>query len=169
MSRSVKSLLAKKSGILLDIGCGTNKQKGFIGMDRRKLPGVDIVHDLESFPYPLPDNACLSIVGIHIVEHIKPWKMIEFMNELWRITQPNGQLYFVMPYSVNDLYVQDPTHCNPCNENTWKYFDPRYEHYQFYTPKPWLLDPAPRWQASGLMEVIFRKATDAKMGKDRKG
>ncbi len=35
--------LKNKAGILLDIGCGGNKQKGFVGMDKRKLKGVDII------------------------------------------------------------------------------------------------------------------------------
>jgi hypothetical protein len=63
----------KHKGILLDLGCGENKRHGFVGMDKRKLKGVDIVHDLEIFPYPLESESCLSIVGSHIVEHISPF------------------------------------------------------------------------------------------------
>ncbi len=172
MTKKLERLLAKKSGILLDIGCGENKQQGFVGMDRRKLPNVDIVHDLERFPYPLPDESCLTIIGSHIVEHIKPWLMIDFMNELWRITKPRGQLVFIHPYGVNRLFQQDPTHCNPCNEATWQYFDPHYPLWQIYKPKPWQLDPGPIWQPSGIMEVMFRKMREvplAEVGKDRKG
>jgi len=97
--------------IKLDVGCGNNKQPGFIGMDKRKLKGVDIVHDLESFPYPIPDNSCRIITASHLVEHIKPWLMIDFMNELWRIMEPGGQLAFAYPYGVNSGFQQDPTHC----------------------------------------------------------
>lgn len=158
----LQKLLKAKRGILLDIGCGENKQKGFVGMDRRKLPGVDIVHDLERFPYPLPDESCLTIVGSHIVEHIKPWLMLDFMNELWRIAKVGAQLYFVHPYGVNTLFVQDPTHCNPCNEATWQYFDPNCPLWQIYKPKPWQLDPGPTWNSAGVMEVMFRKVHDTR-------
>ncbi len=158
---TIKELLKTKGGIRLDIGCGENKQPEFVGMDRRKLPGVDIKHDLEVFPYPLPDACCIAIVGSHIVEHIKPWLMLDFMNELWRIMKVGGQLAFVHPYGVNDLYVQDPTHCNPCNVATWQYFDPTYPLYQIYKPKPWKISPGfPVWQCTGLMEVIFSKRED---------
>lgn len=34
-------------GVMLDIGCGCNKQPGTISMDRRQLPGVDVVCDFE--------------------------------------------------------------------------------------------------------------------------
>ena len=152
------ALFKRKGGILLDIGCGDQKNEGFIGLDRRRLPGVDIVHDLEKFPYPIPDNICLSITGSHIVEHIKPWVMIDFMDELWRIAKPGGQLALCHPYGVNEMFVQDPTHCNPCNESTWFYFDPRYYLYTIYKPKPWLLEKGfPVWDKDGVMEVLFRK------------
>jgi len=155
------ALFKRKGGILLDLGCGEKKNPGFVGLDKRRVPGVDIVHDLEKFPYPIPDGACLSIVGSHIVEHIKPWLMIDFMNELWRITKREGKLAFVHPYGMNDFYVQDPTHCNPCNEKTWQYFDIRYPLYKIYKPKPWLLQKGfPVWQSNGIMEVVFTKLSD---------
>ena len=42
---------------ILDLGCGANKYPGSIGIDRLKLPGVDIVHDLNVFPYPFKNNS----------------------------------------------------------------------------------------------------------------
>lgn len=150
--------LDKHKGIRLDIGCGANKQKNFVGMDKRKLEGVDIVHDLERFPYPLPKDICLTIVGSHIVEHIKPWLMIDFMDELWRIAKVGCQLALAMPYGVSHGFVQDPTHCNPCNETTFQYFDPVYPLYQIYKPKPWKISQGfPVWQANGNMEILMEK------------
>ncbi len=59
-------------GIKLDIGCGDGKQPGFVGMDVRELPGVDIVHNLERFPYPLPNESCSLITASHVLEHMNP-------------------------------------------------------------------------------------------------
>ena len=149
---------AEKKGIMLDIGCGANKQKGFVGMDARELDGVDIVHNLEDFPWPLEDNSCLTIVGSHIVEHIKPWCMLAFMNEIWRVMKTGGQLAFSLPYGWSYGYIQDPTHCNPCNEATWQYFDSDYPLYGIYFPKPWKIEKGfPVWQVNGNMEVVMRK------------
>jgi len=148
-----------RQGILLDIGCGANKQRGFVGMDKRKLDGVDIVHDLEVFPYPLKDESCITIVGSHIFEHIKPWLTIDFMDELWRIMRPDGQLALVCPYGWSSGYIQDPTHCNPVNQATWQYFDPNYPLYQIYQPKPWEIQKGfPAYQITGNIEVLMRKA-----------
>jgi len=35
---------------ILDVGCGTAKINGAIGIDRVNLPKVNIVHDLNQFP-----------------------------------------------------------------------------------------------------------------------
>lgn len=33
--------------IYIDLGCGTRKQKGYIGVDNKKLEGVNVVCDIE--------------------------------------------------------------------------------------------------------------------------
>lgn len=60
-------------GIKLDVGCGENKAGAdFVGMDVRPLEGVDIVHNIEKFPWPLPDESCSLVVASHVLEHINP-------------------------------------------------------------------------------------------------
>lgn len=59
-------------GIRLDIGCGANKQHGFVGIDIRDLPGVDVVHNIELFPWPLPNECANFAMASHLLEHINP-------------------------------------------------------------------------------------------------
>lgn len=59
-------------GIRLDIGCGKNKQKGFVGMDFRPDEEVDIVQDLTKFPWSLPDESVSLATASHVLEHINP-------------------------------------------------------------------------------------------------
>jgi hypothetical protein len=40
----------------LNLGCGTDIMPGHVNMDKLRLPGVNIVHDLNKFPYPFKDN-----------------------------------------------------------------------------------------------------------------
>lgn len=54
----------------LDIGCGKFKDPEFTGMDINDWPGVDIVWDLEKFPWPIEDNTFEYIMVNHVVEHI---------------------------------------------------------------------------------------------------
>lgn len=148
-------------GIKLDVGCGGNKQPNYVGMDKRPLEGVDIVHDIESFPWPIEDSICTDVICSHILEHIKPWLTLDFFNEMWRVCKVGARVAIQSPYGVNSLFVQDPTHCNPVNQATFQYFDPNYPLYGVYKPKPWRLYPGfPSWQSNGLIEVLMEKIED---------
>jgi len=165
-----KNLLRDKAIIRLDIGCGGNKQgKDWVGMDYRALPGVDIVQDLEEFPWKdLPDNSVTVATATHVVEHINPAKgvFINFMNEVWRVLKPGGQFAIVTPYAGSHGYWQDPSHINPCNETTWKYFDPEDKItqgmlYGIYQPAPWQIQ-LNAFKKEGNMEVVLVKRKDKK-------
>ncbi len=154
------------SGIRLDIGCGANKQPGYAGIDIRPLPNVDIVHDVELQPWPLPDECVLQAVCHHVVEHINPHKFgfINFMDEVWRVMKVGGQLAISCPHGYSPGYLQDPTHCNALNETTWSYFDPECPYtggflYRIYAPKPWQIEHL-TWSPSANIEVILRKRAD---------
>lgn len=140
-SDSVERLIAEHSGIHLDIGCGANKQPGFVGMDIRDLPGVDIVWNWNWYPWPLPDESCMLVMASHVVEHVNPadGHFIEWMNEVWRILKYNGELAISCPHGSSQGFLQDPTHCNSCNEVTWAYFTPENPLYTIYEPRPWKL------------------------------
>ena len=110
---NIDELLQQNSGIRLDIGCGASKQPNFVGIDVRPLEGVDIVHDLECLPWPLPDECVLVAVCSHVVEHINPHRFgfVNFMNELWRVMKPGGEIAIACPHGSSQGFLQDPTHC----------------------------------------------------------
>lgn len=72
-SKEVQALLKKNAqGIKLDIGGGGNPQPGFVNIDFRPLPTVDIVWNLELFPWPIPDESVSIAIASHLLEHISP-------------------------------------------------------------------------------------------------
>ncbi len=123
LPKHIEKLVKSKMGVKLDLGCGPNKQKDFLGIDTRALPGVDIVHDLEKFPWPLPDSCAQFVVMCHFWEHISPKVTMQFMAELHRVCRDNAQVAISAPYGVEYRFVQDPTHINPSNDATWTYWD----------------------------------------------
>jgi SAM-dependent methyltransferase len=157
----IKKLLKSKSSTRLDLGCGENKHgNDWIGIDSRPLKGVDIVHDLEKFPWPLPDNCAHLAVASHLLEHINPHGgvFLNFMDEVWRVLRPDGEFAFVVPYAGSPGFWQDPTHCNGINEATLCYFDPLHESglYRIYKPKPWKIREN-IWHLSGNLEAVLIK------------
>jgi SAM-dependent methyltransferase len=159
----IDALLKEQSGIRLDIACGLNKRPGWTGIDVREVDGVDIVHDLNTYPWPLPDGCVLAALCSHYVEHIPPqdFGFVRFMDEVWRVLRPGGKLMLVTPHAWSVGFGQDPTHCNAVNENTLDYFDPEGPRsggvlYNIYQPKPWKLEYL-AWHPMGNVEAIMVK------------
>ena len=151
-SRKLKS----KAQLWLDVGCGEFKKPDCVGMDVRRVKGVDVVHDCEVVPWPFAGDTFTRVIMSHLVEHLKPWLIINIMDEVWRILKPGGILMLAMPYAGSFGHWQDPTHIRPWNEATATYFDPDKPLYGIYKPKPWKIE-ANVWRNDGNLEIVLRK------------
>ena len=72
----------------LNIGCGKKNKNGYINLDLLKLPNVDVVHDLNQFPWPFKKNEFDEILCDNVLEHLND--TIKPIEELWRITKNKG-------------------------------------------------------------------------------
>ena len=105
----------------LDVGCGSSKKKDFIGIDILDFKGVDIVHDLGTFPYPFDDNSVDEIWMDQVLEHlINP---TDVLNELYRICKNNAKITIGVPYFRSFYSCIDPTHRNFFGVYWFDYFD----------------------------------------------
>jgi hypothetical protein len=129
----------------LDIGCGQFKEKPlfgipFLGMDIIKHDCVDIVHDIQKIPWPVPSHSVQIVRASHVWEHIEPKYRFDFMDECWRICRPAGQLWIMAPYDGSPLDAAHPAHYKCPNAITFKFFDPAEQLYHscsYKKPKPW--------------------------------
>jgi predicted O-methyltransferase YrrM len=151
--------VSTKKGILLDVGCRDRKERNWVGLDGTIGPDVDIVHDLERFPYPIEDGSCITIKAAHVAEHINPRLFFRWMDELWRMLKVDGQLVLSAPYGGSIGYWHDPTHVCHITEVTFQFLDPDFVLYQQYRPRPWNIEHA-AWQPNGNVEAILRKRSD---------
>lgn len=166
----MNEFLERKKGLRLDIGCGPSKQEGFVGMDARPLEGVDIVHNWNDYPWPFDDESVVIAIASHVIEHVNPADggFLRWMDELWRIMQVDGEVAITFPHGSGQGYLQDPTHCNACNEMTWAYFDPEEPHtrgqlYRIYRPKPWRIKFL-SWSPATNVEVVLVKRAEVDDG-----
>jgi len=161
-----KELFKRKAGVRLDVGCGLFKQKGYIGLDMMPHKNVDIVHDIQDFPWPVPSDSCIQVLMSHVWEHIEPKYRFQLMDELWRITRYDGQLLISCPYAGSFLEHAHPAHYMCPNEATFQFFDPAYQLWHscsYKKPLPWKIirnDPC----VTGNIELVLepRKAEDGK-------
>ena len=68
-----RDIFKEKSVTFVDLGCGGNKRPGCIGVDFRKMEGVDIVQNLTIYPWlSIPDSVADVVYTSHLLEHINP-------------------------------------------------------------------------------------------------
>ena len=66
----VKTSFKKDGQAFLDVGCGTRKLPGAVGVDQSRASHADVFHALEKFPWPFPDNSFDLILLSHVLEHL---------------------------------------------------------------------------------------------------
>jgi len=106
----------------LDIGCGSNKAPGAIGIDIKEDSDADIVWDLNQFPWPLRDNSFARIICDHSLEHLDD--LVRVIEEIHRVAEPLGLVEIKVPHfsSPNAFAL---THKHFFTTQAFDYFLPR--------------------------------------------
>lgn len=95
----------------LNLGCGADVRNGFVNVDRVKLQGVNIVHDLNKFPWPFKDNEIDYILCDQVLEHLND--IPKCLRELWRISREKGVIQIGVPHYAAPGAWFDLTHKHP--------------------------------------------------------
>ncbi len=120
---------------VLHIGPGKKTLKGAVTIDILSLPGVDIVHDLDIFPWPFKDSEFDVIFAHSVFEHLDD--QIRVMEEMWRILKPQGRIIITVPHFRSTDAFTDSTHRHFFTTQSLDYFieGKRLSHYQYTTKK----------------------------------
>ena len=81
----------------LNIGCGDKPFYGCVNIDKRLLPTVDLVVDVESQGLPFPNEFFDVVYMIDVLEHISWRKTINVVDEVWRVLKPGGRFIIRVP------------------------------------------------------------------------
>ena len=113
---------------MLDVGCGSNKRPGAVGIDLSADTDADIVHDLDAFPYPLEESSFDEVILQDVLEHVRePFRVI---GELHRVLRPHGRLQLRTPHFSSALAYGDPTHRHYFSALAIRYLaQPGFAHY----------------------------------------
>jgi SAM-dependent methyltransferase len=134
----------------VDVGCGSAKREGFIGLDHVAGTQVDHVLDLTKDPYPFADRSVDEVFSAHFLEHIDPPNHV--FEEIGRICKDHARIEFWTPYAfTNEAFL--------------------YGHVQYITEEMWLhlcvshRDPfVPmlngRWLLQTIVYVIEQQTID---------
>lgn len=123
---------------VLDVGCGGTKVKGSIGIDLLPLDGVDIVHNLNSIPWPLQSNTFDRIIFSHSISHLNDLPLT--LIECYRLLKPGGFIEIVAPHYSSDNFNTDPTHKLHIGSRSMLYFTKNDALGYRYLPEDKLFD-----------------------------
>lgn len=106
---------------VLHIGCGGDKLPDAVGMDIVSVFNkVDIIHDLDKFPWPVEDSSFDIVYAHSVVEHLTD--IIAFMEEVWRVLSPGGRVIISVPYFRSPDSFTDITHKHFFTAQSMDYF-----------------------------------------------
>jgi len=109
----------------LNLGCGYNKPDGFVHVDMFEECQPDVVHNLETFPYPFEESSVDEILLNHSLEHIgqQPSVFLKIMQEIYRICRDEALIKINVPHPRHDNFISDPTHVRAITPMTLQLFD----------------------------------------------
>jgi len=92
----------------LHLGCGKHVLEGYVNCDSVKLPGVDVVWNLNKTPWPFKKGEFDRILADNVVEHLD--SVTTAMEEIWRITKKGAMTKIIVPVVPSVWAFIDPTH-----------------------------------------------------------
>lgn len=82
--------------VVLNVGCGHIPEADCLNVDRRALPGVDIVAEADALPFEA--GAVSEIRSSHLIEHFPEEALIRTVLPHWRdLLKPGGRLKAIAP------------------------------------------------------------------------
>lgn len=105
---------------VIELGCGNAKTPGAFGVDFNPRSQADLIHNLNSFPYPLPENIADKVICRDVLEHLDHF--IEAVEEIWRICKPGALVEITGPFMSSVNFFSDPTHKRAFTSRTFDYF-----------------------------------------------
>ena len=113
----------------LNIGCGRDIKEGYVNLDGSRIKGVDIIHNLDNYPWPFPSNYFEEIYSRDSIEHLKD--LYRAMQEISRISKNGAIVRIIVPYwhSSGAFY---PNHHYFFNTDSMKFFTDENRTYDNY-------------------------------------
>ena len=133
----------------LHLGCGKKPKSDYVNHDMIDYEWVDVIHNLDVFPWVFEDNQFEEVYANSVIEHVED--LLSSFGQLHRIIKPGGVFKGEVPWYNYGGAFGDPT------------------HKQFFTPVTflYLLEESEYnyTGTTGAWEIINLEYTPTKYGK----
>ena len=144
---------------VLQLGCGSDKYPGAIGLDVNPRSEADVICDLNLYPYPFAADTFDLVLCEHILEHLDD--VIKVMEEIHRVSRAGARVIIRVPHFSSVYYYSDPTHKHPFGRHSFDYFVPgtpvrkfNYSSVEFHLVQVGFPPPP---DAGWIKRAIFRR------------
>lgn len=105
----------------VNLGSGGKPLEGYINLDSNpKAPKVDVVWDLDTYPWPFADSFVDEVFMDQCLEHLTDHNRA--MKEVHRILKKGGVARISVPHFTWQYAYHDPTHKHFYGYNTFFYY-----------------------------------------------
>ncbi len=91
--------LSSDGGPRLNLGCGHLPMDGYVNVDMRELPGVDVVAPVDSLPFD--DGTVAEVFSAHVLEHFPEEQLKRLLPYWYAKLRPGGVFRAVVPDAVS--------------------------------------------------------------------
>jgi SAM-dependent methyltransferase len=119
-TRQGRKISVPEETVAYNLGAGNTRYEGVRGVDLFQGKGVDIVHNINVTPWPIPDSSADIMFAFQAFEHFAD--LTEVMREVHRIGKHGARLIVEVPYFRHVGAFQDPTHVHFFTAHTMGYF-----------------------------------------------
>ncbi len=146
----------------INLGSGGEPQKGYLNVDKNpRAPKVDLVCDLDQYPWPFETETVDEVLMSHCLEHLVDHSLA--MKEIHRILKRGGAAKIVVPHFTWQYAFHDPTHRHFFGYNTFFYYvrDCGYFDFQFSSCKVKITFGKHHSIWNVLLEPVFNRFPNA--------
>jgi SAM-dependent methyltransferase len=126
---SAAAIAPSQAKPVLHLGCGRDSRPGCLNVDSAEVPGVDLVWDLDEYPWPFAAGAWHHVVANHVLEHLDD--VVPAVAELYRILAPGGKAEIRVPHMAGWGAWNDITHRHFFTRRSFEYFE-RGDRWNYY-------------------------------------
>ncbi len=82
----------------VDLGCGTKKKEGFVGVDKSPLVKPEFICNLGYEKLPFEKDSVSFVYSSHCLEHVHKHKFMFFLEDLYRVSKHGCTWLITVPF-----------------------------------------------------------------------